>query len=264
MAQVKDKKRILGARGSDNQKKELVFHLEKDLALAKNQFNTQDGKVELRKKWDNLAMKLNSLGGLNKTGFGWKKYWDDLRTRVRKKYTALKAVMAESGRNGDIVLEFDDIEQKILTIITIDAVDGDGVSEDIGLPSGSNADSALIIPCQGVNKDYENPLPVPCKEGNTSDSSNEAIVLSPAPATRCSEKDRKRKNEVHDDTESFKKLLKLKEEKLYLIKEDNERKKKKEQRQIERHEIEMKILKKKLEMQYYRILDDLECDANLE
>lgn len=51
----------------------LVEFLEQNPGIAKGLLRTAQGKLETKRKWENLATTLNSLGGANKNGQGWAK-----------------------------------------------------------------------------------------------------------------------------------------------------------------------------------------------
>lgn len=60
-------------RPSHAQLEGLVDFLEQNPGIAKGLLRTSQGKMETKRKWANLAISLNSLGGANKNGEGWAK-----------------------------------------------------------------------------------------------------------------------------------------------------------------------------------------------
>lgn len=72
---------------------------------------------------------LNMKGGAHKNPAEWKKCWVDLKSSVKKRYFGLKARMVQSGNNGSVVDELDQLDQRIVGIITIEALEGDGSRE---------------------------------------------------------------------------------------------------------------------------------------
>lgn len=97
-----------------------------EIILSLYRFNNHiGGKFENDCAWNEVADSLNGLGECRKTGAMWKKYWNDLSRRVKTKYSRLKEEIERTGRNGETPLEeLDETENKIMTIITLDAVEG--------------------------------------------------------------------------------------------------------------------------------------------
>lgn len=54
------------------------------------------------------------------------------RARTKKKATEVKKWQLQSGVNGSRKVELDDQDQRILNVISLDAVDGDGTSREAG------------------------------------------------------------------------------------------------------------------------------------
>ncbi|XP_017460867.1 PREDICTED: uncharacterized protein LOC108354186 [Rhagoletis zephyria] len=82
-----------GKRASENQKEFLINYLEDNVHIANDKFMTADGAESREEKWKELAVSLNALGGTQKDGAKWKKYWSDLKLHTRTKYS--KAGRAE-------------------------------------------------------------------------------------------------------------------------------------------------------------------------
>lgn len=60
-------------RPSYGQLEGLVDFLEQNPGVAKGLLRTAQGKLKTKRKWENLATALNSLGGAIKNGQGWAK-----------------------------------------------------------------------------------------------------------------------------------------------------------------------------------------------
>lgn len=151
-------KRKMGERVSFQQKEALVTFMEANPAVAKNQwvditiiinlshhkyvriiiyyrFVAENGAKILEKKWTELANHLNALGGAFKNNVQWKKCWDDIKAAVKKRTTAMRSEYLKSGINGtNPIKKLEDHSQRVLSIITIDSVDGDGESIESGAP----------------------------------------------------------------------------------------------------------------------------------
>lgn len=62
-------------------------------------------------------------------------YFIFLRKRVKEKSTAIKEAHAQSGINGTKkIAEVTDFEQRVIAVMSVDAVDGDGFSKECGRP----------------------------------------------------------------------------------------------------------------------------------
>lgn len=61
------------ARPSQAQLEVLVGFLEQNIEMAKGLLRTHQGKLETKRKWSEMAITINSLGGVQKDGPGWSK-----------------------------------------------------------------------------------------------------------------------------------------------------------------------------------------------
>ncbi|KAJ8728922.1 hypothetical protein PYW07_006618 [Mythimna separata] len=75
----------------------LVEFLEQNPGIAKGLLRTAQGKLEMKRKWENLATTLNSLGGANKNGQGWAKYWAEKKCALKKQCAEVSASMRRTG-----------------------------------------------------------------------------------------------------------------------------------------------------------------------
>ncbi|XP_041987056.1 uncharacterized protein LOC121738862 [Aricia agestis] len=75
----------------------LAEFLEQNPGIAKGLLRTSQGKMETKRKWANLAISLNSLGGANKTGEGWAKYWAEKKCVLKKQCAQLAASLRRTG-----------------------------------------------------------------------------------------------------------------------------------------------------------------------
>ncbi|CAK1597588.1 unnamed protein product [Parnassius mnemosyne] len=62
----------------------LVEFLEQNVGIAKGLLRTNQAKMEVKRQWASVATTLNSLGGANKDGQGWAKYWAEKKCALKK------------------------------------------------------------------------------------------------------------------------------------------------------------------------------------
>ncbi|KAF9406109.1 hypothetical protein HW555_013415 [Spodoptera exigua] len=75
----------------------LVEFLEQNPGIAKGLLRTTQAKLETKRKWATLATSLNSLGGANKDGQGWAKYWAEKKCALKKQCAQLSSSMRLTG-----------------------------------------------------------------------------------------------------------------------------------------------------------------------
>lgn len=62
----------------------LADFLADNRGIAKGLMRTAHGKYETKKKWQDVAVTLNALGGAHKDGRSWAKYWADKKCALKK------------------------------------------------------------------------------------------------------------------------------------------------------------------------------------
>ncbi|KAJ0176456.1 hypothetical protein K1T71_007635 [Dendrolimus kikuchii] len=75
----------------------LVEFLQENPGIAKGLLRTIQGKADTKRKWASLAISLNALGGANKDGQGWAKYWAEKKCALKKQCAQLSASMRRTG-----------------------------------------------------------------------------------------------------------------------------------------------------------------------
>ncbi|KAJ8728528.1 hypothetical protein PYW07_006224 [Mythimna separata] len=65
--------------------------------IAKVLLRTAQGKLETKRKWEKLATTLYSLGGANKNGQGWAKFWAEKKCALKKQCAEVSASMRRTG-----------------------------------------------------------------------------------------------------------------------------------------------------------------------
>uniref|UniRef100_W8B4N4 Regulatory protein zeste n=2 Tax=Ceratitis capitata TaxID=7213 RepID=W8B4N4_CERCA len=93
-----------GKRASEKQKLYLINYLENNIDLSNDKFITIADMKYREKKWQELTLALNALGGTYKDSVKWRKYWRDLRLhtfekcRTIRKFSDSKALSALEER----------------------------------------------------------------------------------------------------------------------------------------------------------------------
>ncbi|CAG4993668.1 unnamed protein product [Colias eurytheme] len=95
----------------------LVDYLSKHPSLAKGFSKVPSARDEARKTWEELTIKLNSLGGCTKTWKQWTKYWSDKKSAVKKKAALRYRARNKTGGGCESVVELSEVEEKILTLM---------------------------------------------------------------------------------------------------------------------------------------------------
>lgn len=183
------------------------------------------------------------MGGAHKTPEQWKKFWSDWKSAVKKRYTAEKRRFAQSGFNGDVIERFDDIEQKVVSIITIEAIEGDGSTEH-GLPSRSCSTAPRTRPSSRESSQSLTPEPLQTSTANAtvSGSQNQEMVPELHVITPQSRRQSKRTRE-EEETEILKAILEIKKKKLDILSKENERKTQEEEYRREEHHLKMELMR---------------------
>ncbi|XP_075149071.1 uncharacterized protein LOC142223084 [Haematobia irritans] len=140
--EVKKNQRI-----SKQQKQTLVEYMANHLEFARGQFGSMHANSSNKEQWETLRNTLNSLGGSHKTIEQWKKCWIDLKSGVKSIMSKRRMFMNQTGGGSfhDAPRDLNHLEEKILSIITIDAVDGDGRTPESGLYTDESMLSIEVI-----------------------------------------------------------------------------------------------------------------------
>ncbi|XP_055842626.1 uncharacterized protein LOC129909577 [Episyrphus balteatus] len=141
-----------GARVSKTQKQILVEFMYENKAFARGQFNDINCRQNINSTWESLCNRLNSQGAIVKTVDQWKKCWTDIKSGVKKQASAYKSFLNQTGGGSitDGPRQLNDFEEKVLSIITNDAVDGDASTPELGRLEVLNENNeAVSVPLDG-------------------------------------------------------------------------------------------------------------------
>ncbi|XP_050310044.1 uncharacterized protein LOC126745999 [Anthonomus grandis grandis] len=109
---------------SSEQKKELILFMEEHPELKSGKF-TQDFSFKTAQAlWIKLAGRLHSLPGAHKDWKQWRKTWQDLKSKSKKKKTEIRNHQMGTG-GGPAVADLNSYDEKILELIGPVLVDGD-------------------------------------------------------------------------------------------------------------------------------------------
>lgn len=110
---------------------QLLFAGFKDLSSAKLK----------KKKWHEIAVKINGIAGGERTGDEVRAKWSKYQSMTKNKYSQLRKQRAKTGGGPPPVDTLDDIEKRVLDIMGSTAIEGiqGGVDTDDHGPSCSTA-----------------------------------------------------------------------------------------------------------------------------
>ncbi|KAL4702670.1 hypothetical protein ACJJTC_007101 [Scirpophaga incertulas] len=101
---------------SSAQVETLVEFMERNPSLAKGFLRTQNARERGRRQWEEIAVRLNSLGGTIKTYKQWTKYWSDKKSAIKKKVAARSAARRRTGGGVEDVVELSELEERIVAL----------------------------------------------------------------------------------------------------------------------------------------------------
>ncbi|XP_013199170.2 uncharacterized protein LOC106142089 [Amyelois transitella] len=158
------------ARPTYPQLEALVNFLEENPGIAKGHLRSAQAKWETKRKWEEITITLNAMGGTQKDAKGWTKFWTD------KKY-ALKKVLGQrnadanrtgGGRSANLP-PLTCIEERMVAILG-----GRGFAE------GDSQFSVPILPSQDQPSTSQ---PLPASVTSTPLGQQEDSIVLPLPGT---------------------------------------------------------------------------------
>ncbi|KAJ8703983.1 hypothetical protein PYW07_013277 [Mythimna separata] len=162
---------------SSAQVETLVEFMERNPGMAKGFLRTQSARERSRRKWEELALRLNSMGGTIKTYKQWTKYWSDKKSAIKKKVAARAAARHRTdGGLEDELLELSEVEERIVALCCGENLStGDAHLGIQPLPPSPNEPRP-----EGVNQDSHQDVPSPDPQLMNTEDVTESEPLSPA------------------------------------------------------------------------------------
>lgn len=140
--------------------------------FAHDRFEGADGAKEQTAKWTRIAQTLNATGGARKSVEQWRVFYRDWRRNTKTKASNIRQQREESGVNGfRRIKDLDEQEKRLFAIMTPDAVDGDGETQERGFGSASTAPLVNII-VTSVSSENR------CQTSNVSSTTTPAVTVT--------------------------------------------------------------------------------------
>ncbi|XP_036348086.1 uncharacterized protein LOC118757485 [Rhagoletis pomonella] len=109
----------------------LDFFLENP-GLAGGKFHRLHGKMEHEKKWEEMASKLNAIGGAQKSAEQWRTVWRDLKSRTSVRVRDRKRQQALTGNKPVKQAPLTELEERVVAIIGSNYIEGhESVAENV-------------------------------------------------------------------------------------------------------------------------------------
>ncbi|KAL4703685.1 hypothetical protein ACJJTC_005249 [Scirpophaga incertulas] len=106
------------SRPTSQQLEALVEFLELNSGIAKGLLRTAHAKNDTKRKWDDISLNLNALGGAQKTGKGWAKYWADKKCTLKKTCAQHAQSMRRTGGGvADDLPTLSPLDQRLIAIM---------------------------------------------------------------------------------------------------------------------------------------------------
>ncbi|KAJ8725933.1 hypothetical protein PYW08_004116 [Mythimna loreyi] len=90
--------------------------MERNPGMAKGFLRTQNARERSRRQWEELAVRLNSIGGTIKTYKQWTKYWSDKKSAIKKKVAAHSAARRRTGGGVEDEVELSELEERVVAL----------------------------------------------------------------------------------------------------------------------------------------------------
>ncbi|CAG5059965.1 unnamed protein product [Parnassius apollo] len=96
----------------------LVEFLEQNVGIAKGLLRTNQAKMEIKRQWASVAITLNSLGGANKDGQGWAKYWAEKKCALKKLCAQhSKSMRRAGGGSSDDLPMLSELDKRLVAVM---------------------------------------------------------------------------------------------------------------------------------------------------
>ncbi|XP_067636512.1 uncharacterized protein [Eurosta solidaginis] len=120
--------------------------------LASGKFQKLHGKLENKKKWTEMAAKLNAIGGAVKTVEQWQNVWRDLKSRTSTHVRDLKKEQNMTGNRPLQQTALTNLEKKVIDLVGITYMEGESdvnenipMQEDLQLFMEHDEDFQLVV-----------------------------------------------------------------------------------------------------------------------
>ncbi|XP_045509813.1 uncharacterized protein LOC123705184 isoform X2 [Colias croceus] len=155
-------------RVSKTQLEDLLNYLMEHQALAKGIGLGPRSKETVDRQWEELASKLNAHGsGASKSGYRWKRYWADLKHKVKARASAQRRAASGTVGGPGCKDDLSEIDKKVLAIIGEAAAYGDTQHRVPAFPIPTPSTSSAIyedIATECVEITIESSPPPPASE----------------------------------------------------------------------------------------------------
>ncbi|XP_036319664.1 uncharacterized protein LOC118734072 [Rhagoletis pomonella] len=120
------------SRASTEQLSGMVDFFLENPGLAAGKFQRLHGKLEHEKKWEEMATKLNAMGGAQKSADQWRTVWRDLKSRTSNRVRDRKRQQAITGNRPINQVPQTELEQRVVAIIGSHYIEGhQSVAENV-------------------------------------------------------------------------------------------------------------------------------------
>ncbi|KAJ8728910.1 hypothetical protein PYW07_006606 [Mythimna separata] len=153
-----DKEKMM-SRPTHQQLETLVDFLEQNPGIAKGLLRTAHAKQQTKRKWDEIAVSLNALGGAQKDGKGWAKYWADKKCALKKICAQhAQSMRRTGGGTAENLPALTPIDQRLVAVMGgLQFAAGDSHVAANPFPSTSQSQndtpSEIVVPIQDFYMD---------------------------------------------------------------------------------------------------------------
>lgn len=177
------------SKPSASQLEMLLSFMEQNPEFAHVRLIGPNGRKTLDSMWSDLTLSLNSSGGTHKSVVQWKKTWKDKFASIKLKAAEIKNAQNQSGINGlPKVKELNEVEIRILSVMSSDYVDGDGETQEGGFNQqtvGFNVSTEVIAISNdnsGPSRNPANGISAPSQDPAIQDLQGSVDISTETPA----------------------------------------------------------------------------------
>lgn len=126
------------------QKQAMVDFMQQNYMSVMGKFGSLEGKMNKEDKWKEMMNLLNGMVGPTKDILKWKRCWFDMKSEVKKKIMRQRQNRNQTGA-APINITFSDVEEKIVSIVGKEFMDGDASISEIGFDDGRSKNANKIF-----------------------------------------------------------------------------------------------------------------------